>query len=58
MDPLAVPEALQDLTTMEQMLIACVAPVMSVMRFPEYRGSHWRFKGHVICFPPVIQPVV
>jgi len=31
MDPGAVPEALQDLTTVEQMLIARVAPVMSVM---------------------------
>jgi len=58
MDAGAVPEALQDLTTVEQMLIACVAPVMSVMRLPEYRGGQWRFKGHVVCFPPDIQPVV
>jgi len=58
MDPGAVPEALQDLTTMEQILIARVAPVMSVMRLPEYCGGHWRFKGHVVCFPPDIQPVV
>jgi len=39
MDPGAVPEALQDLTTVEQMLIARVAPVMSVMRLSVYRGS-------------------
>ena len=58
MDPGAVPEALQDLTTLEQMLIAPVAPVMSVMRLPEYHGGQWRFKGHVICFPQDIQPVV
>jgi len=58
MDPGAVPEALQDLTTAEQMLVARVAPVMSVMRLPEYRGGQWRFKGHVVCFSPDIQPVV
>jgi len=58
MDPGAMPEALQDLTTVEQMLIARVAPVMSVMRLSEYRGGHWRFKGHVFCFPQDIQPVV
>jgi len=58
MDPGAVPEALQDLTTVEQMLIACVATVMLVMRLPEYRVGQWRFKGHVFCFPPDIQPVV
>jgi len=40
-DPGAVPEALQDLTTVEQMLSARVAPVMSVMRLPEYRGGQW-----------------
>ena len=43
---------------MEQMLIARVAPVMLVMRLPEYRGAQWRFKGHVVCFPQDIQPVV
>jgi len=53
-----VPEALQDLTTVEQMLIARMAPVMSVMRLPEYRGGQWRFKGHVVCFPQDVQPVV
>jgi len=58
MDPGAVPEALQDLTTVEQMLIARVAPVMSIMRLSEYRGGQWRFKGHVGCFPQDIQPVV
>ena len=40
------------------MLITRVAPVMSVMRLPEYHGGHWRFKGHVVCFPQDIQPVV
>jgi len=44
MDPGAVPEVLQDLTTMEQMLIARVAPVMSVMRLSEYRGGQWHSK--------------
>ena len=39
MDPGAVPETLQDLTTVEQMLIARVAPIMLVMRLPEYRGG-------------------
>jgi len=58
MDPGAVPESLQNLTTMEQMLIARVAPVMSVMRLPEYSGGQWRFKGHVVCFPQDIPPVV
>ena len=58
MDPGAVAEALQDLTTVEQMLIASVAPVMSVMQLSGYRGGQWRFKGHVICFPQDIQPVV
>jgi len=37
----AVPEALQDLTTVEHMLIARVASVMSVMRLSEYRGGQW-----------------
>jgi len=58
MDPGAVAEALQDLTTVEQMLIASVAPVMSVMQLSGYRGGQWRFKGHVTCFPQDIQPVV
>jgi len=63
MDPGAVPEALQDRTTVEQMLIARVVPVMCcvmsyVMRLSEYRGGQWRFKGHVVCFPQDIQPVV
>ena len=58
MNPEAGPEALQNLITVEQMLIACVAPVMSVMRLPEYCGGQWRFKGHVVCFPQDIQPVV
>jgi len=31
---------------------------MSVMRLPEYCGGQWRFKGHVVCFPQDIQPVV
>jgi len=58
MDPGAVPEALQHLTTVEQMLIARVVPVMSVIRLSEYRDGEWRFKGHVVCFPQDIQPVV
>ena len=58
MEPEAVHEALQDLTTVDQMLIARVAPVMSVMRLSEYRGGQWRLKGHVVCFPQDIQPVV
>jgi len=58
MDPGAVPEASQDLTTVEQMLIARVAPVMSVMRLSEYRDGQWPFKGHAVCFPQDIQPVV
>jgi len=58
MDPGPVPEALQDLTTVEHMLIARVAPVMSVMRLSEYHGGQWRFKGHVVCFPQDTQPVV
>jgi len=58
MDPGAVPEALQDVTTVGQMLIARVAPVMSVMRLSEYCGGQWGFKGHVVCFPQDIQPVV
>jgi len=58
MDPGAVPEALQDLTTVKQMLIARVAPAMSVTRLPEYRSGQWRFKGHIVCFPQDIQPVV
>jgi len=28
------------------------------MRLSEYCGGQWRFKGHVICFPQDIQPVV
>jgi len=57
MNPGAVPVALQDLATVEQMLIARVAPVMSVMRLLEYRGGQWRFKGQIVCFPQDTHPV-
>jgi len=43
---------------MMQMLSVCVAPVMSAMRLPAYHSGQWRFKGHVVCFPQDIQPVV
>jgi len=58
MDPGAVPEALRDLTTVEQTLIARVAPVMLVMQLSEYRDGQWRFKDYVVCFPQDIQPLV
>ena len=40
------------------MLTARVAPVVAVIRLPEYRGGQWRFKGDVVCFPQDIQPAV
>src|SRR6185436_3185858 len=48
MDPGEVPEELQGLTEIEEMLIARVFPVMSVYRL---RGGQHGYRGNVINFP-------
>ena len=52
MDPGEVPEELQGLTELEEMLIARVFPVMSVYRLRE--GQHG-YRGNVINFPQDVQ---
>ena len=52
MDPGEVPEELQDLTEIEEMLIAKVFTVMSVYRL---RGGQYGYRGNVINFPQDIQ---
>jgi hypothetical protein len=52
MDPGEVPEELQSLTEIEEMLIARVFPVMSVYRL---RGGQHRYCGNVINFPQDVQ---
>ena len=48
MDPGKVPEELQGLTEIEEMLIARVFPVMSVYKL---RGGQYGYHGNVINFP-------
>ena len=52
MDPGEVPEELQDLTEIEEMLIAKAFTVMSVYRL---RGGQYGYRGNVINFPQDIQ---
>lgn len=52
MDPGEVPDELQDLTEVEEMLIARVFPVMSVYRL---RGGQHGYRGNVINFPQDVQ---
>jgi hypothetical protein len=52
MDPGEVPIELQDLTEIEEMLIARVFPVMSVYRL---RGGQHGYRGNVINFPQDVQ---
>ena len=52
MDPGEVPEELQGLTELEEMLIARVFPVMSVYRL---RGGQHGYRGNVINFPQDVQ---
>ena len=52
MDPGEVPDELQDLTEIEEMLIARVFPVMSIYRL---RGGQHGYRGNVINFPQDVQ---
>ena len=52
MDPGEVPEELQGLTEIEEMLIARVFPVMSVYKL---RGGQHGYRGNVINFPQDVQ---
>ena len=47
MDPGEIPDELQDLTEVEEMLIAQVFPVMSIYRL---REGQYRYCGNVINF--------
>ena len=48
MDPGDVPEELQDLTEIEEMLIAQIFPIVSVYCL---RGGQYSYRGNVINFP-------
>ena len=52
MDPGDVPEELQGLSEIEEMLIARVFPVMSVYRL---RGGQYGYRGNVINFPQDVE---
>ena len=52
MDPGEVPEELQGLTEIEEMLIARVFPVMSVYKL---RGGQYGYRGNVINFPQNVE---
>ena len=52
MDPRAVPQCLQNLSQVEEMLIARICPIMSVHR--KHSGQRG-YKGHVINFPQDIK---
>ena len=52
MDPGEVPDELQDLNEIEEMLIARVFPVMSVYKL---RGGQHGYRGNVINFPQDVQ---
>src|SRR6266498_3565465 len=52
MDPEEVSDELQDLTEIEEMLIAQVFPVMSIYRL---RGGQHGYRGNVINFPQDVQ---
>ena len=52
MDPGIVPECLQNLSQVEEMLIARVCPIMCV--YQKHGGQHG-YKGHVINFPQDVQ---
>ena len=52
MDPGNVPIELQDLTQIEEMLIARSCPIMSIYR---KHGGQWGYKGHVVNLPQDVQ---
>ena len=52
MDPDVVPECLEDLTQIEQMLIARASPIMTVYR---RKGGQRGYRNHVLNFPQDIQ---
>ena len=56
MVPSPVPEALKNLTQVEEMLIARALPIMNVYCKP--KGGQRAYKGHVITFPNNVQKVV
>ena len=55
MDPHTVPECLQNLTQIEEMLIARVCPVMCIYR---KHGGQRGYKGHVINFPQNVKEFI
>ena len=48
MDPGAQPNVLYILTQIEEMIIACVSPILQV---GNARGGQYKYSGHTICFP-------
>ena len=56
MNPGSVPPLLKDLSTVEEMLIAQIAPMMNVFRLPS--GRQYGYSGHVLNLPQDVQSVV
>ena len=48
MDLGSQPQVLANLTQVEEMLIACVIPILQVTHAT---GGQYKYKGHTICFP-------
>eukprot|EP00118_Oscarella_pearsei_P020682 m.225765 g.225765 ORF g.225765 m.225765 type:complete len:1796 (+) comp40019_c0_seq3:374-5761(+) len=56
MNPGPVPPALKNLTAVEEMLIAKIAPMMKVYRLPS--GRQYGYSGHVLNLPQDVQSIV
>ena len=54
MDPGTQPHVLEDLTQVEEMLIARPSPILQVMHSI---GGQYKYQGHTISFPDVIKDV-
>ena len=54
MDPRPQPKELANLTQVEEMLIACVSPILQVTHAI---GGQYKYKGHTISFPQNIEHV-
>ena len=53
-DPGTQPHVLEDLTQVEEMLIACGSPILQVMHLI---GGQYKYRGHTISFPQEVKYV-
>ena len=56
MNPVHVPPPLKDLSVVEEMLIAQIAPMMHIFRLPV--GRQFGYRGHVLNLPQYVQSVL